>query len=78
MRVAFLSLQQNFVDAVGRRQSEMARLQEQVATGRKFTRPGQDPAGAARVLGIDTALGANAQYVRNIGRSELHTALEQV
>ncbi|HET8754999.1 MAG TPA: flagellar hook-associated protein FlgL [Solirubrobacteraceae bacterium] len=67
MRVAFLSLQQNFVDAVGRRQSEMARLQEQVATGRKFTRPGQDPAGAARVLGIDTALGANAQYVRNIG-----------
>ncbi len=69
MRIAFLSQQQNFIDAVNRRQSEMARLQEQVATGRKFTRPGQDPSGAARVLGIDTALGANAQFVRNIGQA---------
>lgn len=68
MRVSFLSMQQNFVDAVGRRQSEMSRLQEQLATGQKFTRPGQDPSGAARVLGIDTALAASAQFVRNIGQ----------
>jgi flagellar hook-associated protein 3 FlgL len=69
VRVALLSLQQNFVDAVSRRQSELSRLQEQVATGQRFTRPGQDPAGAARMLGIDAALAANAQYVRNIGQA---------
>lgn len=69
MRVALLSTQQNFVDAVNRRQSELSRLQEQVATGQKFTRPGQDPAGAARMLGVDSALAANAQYVRNIGQA---------
>jgi flagellar hook-associated protein 3 FlgL len=77
VRVAFLSLQQNFIDAVNRRQAEMARLQEQVTTGRRFTRPGQDPASAARVLGIETALGANAQYVRNIGQATGRLNIEE-
>jgi flagellar hook-associated protein 3 FlgL len=69
VRVALLSLQQNFIDAVNRRQTGLARLQEQVATGQRFTRPGQDPTGAARLLGVDAALAANAQYQRNIGQA---------
>lgn len=77
MRVAFLSLQQTFVDAMNRRQSELARLQEQVATGQKFTRPGQDPTGAARVLGTGAALAANAQYVRNIGEATGRLNIEE-
>ncbi len=69
MRVALLSRQHDFLDAVNRRQTELSRLQEQVATGQRFTRPGQDPTGAARLLGIDAALAANAQYLRNISQA---------
>jgi flagellar hook-associated protein 3 FlgL len=69
MRVALLSMQQGFIDALNRRQTEMSRLQEQLATGQRFTRAGQDPTGAARMLGVDSALAANAQFVRNIGQA---------
>lgn len=77
MRVAFLSIQQSFIDAVNRRQSELSRLQEQVATGQRFTRPGQDPTGAARVLGTGSALAANAQFVRNIGEATGRLNIEE-
>lgn len=67
MRVAFLSMQQAFLDALNQQQSGLARVQEQVATGKRFTRAGQDPVAATQALGIDAALSANAQYLRNAG-----------
>lgn len=77
MRIALLSLQQDFIDAVNGRQSEMSRIQEQLATGQRFTRPGQDPSGAARMLGVEAALAANAQYVRNIGQAAGRLNIEE-
>lgn len=65
MRVAFLSAQASFLDAIGRTQSQLARTQEQVGTGLKFSRAGQDPAGATLSLSMDGLLATYERYGRN-------------
>lgn len=45
--------------------SQMAQAQQQVATGKRFTRASEDPVAAARVLRSDQALRGIAQYRRN-------------
>ncbi len=69
MRVAFLSMQQAFLDALNRQQTDLSRVQEQVATGKRFTRAGQDPVAATQALGLDSAIAVNAQYLRNSGQA---------
>ena len=65
MRVAFLSAQAAFLDAVSRQQSALARIQEQVATGRKFTSASDDPVGATQSLTLDGVIATNERYVTN-------------
>lgn len=65
MRVAFLSQQAAFLDAVSRQQAAIARAQEQVATGLKFSRAGQDPVGATQSLSLDALVASNERYIRN-------------
>ncbi len=65
MRVAFLSAQAAFLDAVSRQQSALARIQEQVATGRKFTSASDDPVGATQSLTLDAVIATNERYVTN-------------
>lgn len=65
MRVAFLAAQAAFLDAVGRTQSQLARTQEQVGTGLKFSRAGQDPAAATLSLSMDGLLATYERYGRN-------------
>jgi len=65
MRVAFLSQQANFLDALYRQQSLIARTQEQVATGLKFSRAGQDPVGATRALSLKDLIATNERYATN-------------
>jgi flagellar hook-associated protein 3 FlgL len=77
MRVAFLSMQQAFLDALFRHQGSLARLQEQVATGRKFARPGQDPVAATEALGLDAVLARNASYLRNGSQALSRLGLEE-
>jgi len=42
------------------------RLQDQVTSGKRFTRPSHDPVGVARSLDHRTALAATEQYLRNV------------
>lgn len=65
MRVAFLSQQASFLDAVYRQQSLIARTQEQVATGLKFSRAGQDPVGATQALSLKDLIATNERYATN-------------
>lgn len=65
MRVAFLSQQAAFLDSVNRQQSLIARTQEQIATGLKFSRAGQDPVGATRALSIRELMATNERYLAN-------------
>jgi flagellar hook-associated protein 3 FlgL len=65
MRVAFLSERASYLDAVSQSQSAIARTQEQIATGRKFTTAGQDPVAATQSLSIETLLANYERYDRN-------------
>ncbi|HYC33564.1 MAG TPA: flagellar hook-associated protein FlgL [Gemmatimonadales bacterium] len=45
--------------------AELARAQSQVATGKRFTRPSEDPVAASRVMRAEQALRGLTQYRRN-------------
>ncbi len=77
MRVAFLSAQASFLDAIGRTQSQLARTQEQVSTGLKFSRAGQDPAAATLSLSMDGLLATYERYGRNAVLAGNRLALEE-
>lgn len=47
--------------------NKMATLQEQINTGKKITRPSQDPVVAMKGIGYRTDLGKVEQYQRNLG-----------
>ncbi len=77
MRVAFLSAQAAFLDATGRTQAELARVQEQIATGQRFSRAAQDPAAATQALSIDGLLSDYERYGRNAVLAGNRLALEE-
>ncbi|MCL1875793.1 MAG: flagellar hook-associated protein FlgL [Synergistaceae bacterium] len=45
--------------------NEMLKLQEQMTTQRKFSKPSDDPIAVARSLGISTSIFENEQYIKN-------------
>ncbi len=65
MRVAFLSSQAAFLDAVGRQQTEIARTQQQIATGRQFSRAGENPVAATQSLSLDELIATNERFLTN-------------
>lgn len=77
MRVPFLAAQASFLDALGRTQAQLARTQEQVATGLKFSRAAQDPAAATLSLSMDGLLATYERYGRNAVLAGNRLALEE-
>lgn len=77
MRVPFLSQQAAFLDAVGRQQSQIARTQEQIATGLRFSRAGQDPVGATQALSLQQLIAANERYQVNATLAGNRLGLEE-
>jgi len=66
MRVTNGMLITNFLTDLQRIQEQIARLQEMTATGKSFSRPGQDPVGVARSLEYHSSISWIDQYNRNI------------
>lgn len=54
--------------------TKMGKLQEQLASGSKLTRPSDDPVAAVKGMGYRTTLDKNEQYTRNM--NEVHGWLE--
>jgi len=52
-------------DRVGRQQVTIDQLQEEIASGRRFTSPDEDPLAAAQVVRLDGNIGALAQYAES-------------
>jgi flagellar hook-associated protein 3 FlgL len=46
--------------------SRLARLQDQISSGKQLLRPSDDPAGLTRALALRRAVGEGEQYLRNI------------
>src|SRR5690349_10296406 len=65
MRLSTAGMHRSSIDAILDHQSKLAKTQNQVATGKKFTTASEDPIGYARASGLDRKLADNAQYGRN-------------
>lgn len=66
MRVATRSIYYSMEQNLLRLSSELSRLNERLATGKKLERPSDDPIGATQVLALRSALSQAEQYGRNI------------
>jgi len=66
MRVATRSIYSSMQQNLLRLSSELSRLNERVASGKKVGRPSDDPMGVAQVMHLRSALSQTEQYGRNI------------
>ncbi len=65
MRITQSLLRDAWLRALNDTQSQLLRTQDQVSTGKKFSRPAEDPVGAVQVLNLQRALSESGQYSRN-------------
>jgi flagellar hook-associated protein 3 FlgL len=66
MRVASTTFPDSFLYETNQLQAQQLQLQGQASTGLNFTEPGDNPAGMAAVLNLQTDSTANQQYQNNI------------
>jgi flagellar hook-associated protein 3 FlgL len=67
MRVTQSMLSSNMLRNLSNSYNKMGTLQEQITSGKKITRPSQDPVVAIKGIGYRTDLGKVEQYQRNLG-----------
>lgn len=73
-RLSTLQIFQSGISTILDRQTELARTQQELATGRRILSPSDDPAGAVRVLDIEEDLRQIDQYQRNASLAESQLA----
>jgi flagellar hook-associated protein 3 FlgL len=59
------------------KQSELAKTQQQLATGKKILSPSDDPDAATRVLDLNQVIETTTQYQRNADFADTRLALEE-
>jgi flagellar hook-associated protein 3 FlgL len=75
MRISTNTIYQSGITRLGNLQSDQAKLQEQISTGRRISSPSDDPVAAARALEISSAQGANTKFAdtRQTAKLKLNT-----
>jgi flagellar hook-associated protein 3 FlgL len=76
MRISTTQTYTQGLKAFGDQQTKLARLQLQISTGQKLTKPSDDPAASARVLELEQIVSLNEQYQTNITQAENRLELE--
>lgn len=69
MRVTNKMLINNFKSNLSRNLSNLAKLQEQIATGKEVNKPSDNPTLVIKSLSLNNSLNQNEQYLRNIEES---------
>ncbi len=69
MRVTQSMLSNNLLRNLSNSYSKLGKVQEQINTGKKVTRPSDDPMVAMKGIGLRTELNNVEQYSRNIGEA---------
>ena len=64
-RISTAGMHNASVSAILEAQVKLAKIQDQVSTGKKFQTASDDPIGATRYAGLQRKLADNAQYARN-------------
>jgi flagellar hook-associated protein 3 FlgL len=70
MRITTSMIHRNVLSDLNSVSEKLSRTQEKAASGKQITRPSDDPYGAARAMGLRSALSANAAYKSNIEDAE--------
>jgi flagellar hook-associated protein 3 FlgL len=77
MRVSSNQFQKVAIDAMLDQQAKLSKVQEQVATGKKITKPSEDPVAAAKVVKLNEILKTAEQYQANINIARTRLTLEE-
>lgn len=77
MRISTGQIYQQSVSNILNKQSDLARLQAQIATGKRILSPSDDPAASAQVLDIENATSQTDQYQRNADMATSRLQLEE-
>ena len=77
MRISSNGMYMQSLQAMLQRQTELARTSEQMSSGVKFSRAGQDPAGATAAQRLDHALTSLGQYEKNANTLEHRLELQE-
>lgn len=76
MRIATSHLFKSTSLTITQQQSGIAKVQEQIATGKRLLRPSDDPAGATRVLDLTQGIERMEQFAKNAGAAEQRLTVE--
>ncbi|GAB6064570.1 flagellar hook-associated protein FlgL [Deferrisoma palaeochoriense] len=77
MRVTHKSLQQSWAQDLQRRLGNLDRLNRQISSGERITKPADDPAAASRLVRLQEVVARNTQYLKNIDEAlTVHRATE--
>lgn len=78
MRISSSQLHAAAINSILGQQSELSRIQLQIASGRKVLTPADDPAGAARALNLLESASSTDQYERNVDIATSRLQFEEV
>ncbi|HIA08606.1 MAG TPA: flagellar hook-associated protein 3 [Chromatiaceae bacterium] len=78
MRISTNLLQQLGINSILDRQVDVSKTQLQISSGKSILTPSDDPAGSARILGLNAFIGTLEQYQTNIDQLESRLTLEEV
>ncbi|MGH8612069.1 MAG: flagellar hook-associated protein FlgL [Gammaproteobacteria bacterium] len=76
MRIATSHLFQSTSLAITQQQGGIAKVQEQIASGKRLLRPSDDPAGATRVLDLTQGIERVEQFSKNAAAAEQRLVIE--
>ncbi len=71
MRISTRQIYTQGVEAFQQQQQKLAKLQQQISTGVRLTKPSDDPAAASKILELEQTVSLNLQYQSNINLAEL-------
>ena len=77
MRVSSNQFQKVAIDSMLDQQAKLSKVQEQVATGKRITRPSEDPVASAKVVKLNDILKTAEQYQANINSAHSRLTLEE-
>jgi len=77
MRLSTSQIFQQSVTAMLTKQAELAKTQQQLATGEKILAPSDDPVAATRILDLNQVIDTTTQYQRNADFADTRLSLEE-
>jgi flagellar hook-associated protein 3 FlgL len=70
MRISTSSMFESNVSRINDTQASLAKVQQQISTGKRLLTPADDPLGAAKALDLSQGQALNAQYMQNRGSAK--------